>query len=232
MAEDTLEQDKLKTWRDVWETGQTRWHHTNLNQIFVKTYNTITSGKHGLTFLIPLCGKALELAWLYHQGNVVIGIEAVEKGVKEFLQENNLEYTMEKFDVGLLYQTLDKRLRIYCADFFKLSSDIIGQVDCVWDRGSLVAINKEDREKYAAMMKSYLKPSFQYVLEIIEYDVPVRPSVFPRTVSCDEVKQLYGDVCNITLLASSDRDLKELPQVTGATWIKVHNLLLTNKKSG
>lgn len=231
MAEAIVLEDTLKRWSNLWETGWIRWHRTEPNRILVKSYNTLTSGRHDLTFLVPLCGKSVDLAWLYHRGNNVIGIEGVEKAVRDFFKENNLEHTVEKMDVGLLFQTLDKRLHVYCTDFFKLSSNIIGQVDCVWDRGSLVAMMKENRQKYVAMMKSYLKPGFQYLLEVIEYDVPLHPDIWPKSVSCEEVKQLYGVFCNVTHLESSDRDPKTTPQITGAAWIKAHDFLLTEKRS-
>ncbi len=46
------------------------------------------------------------------------------------------------------FQTLDGRLKIVCGDYFGLTSEILGgSVDCVWDRGSFVAIDVTQREK-------------------------------------------------------------------------------------
>ena len=44
------------------------------------------------------------------------------------------------------YETKDGTLKIIGGDYFQLKPDLLGgKVDCVWDRGSLVAIDKEDR---------------------------------------------------------------------------------------
>ena len=46
------------------------------------------------------------------------------------------------------YATKDGRLKIIGGDYFKLTPDLIGgKVDCVWDRASISAIDKGDREK-------------------------------------------------------------------------------------
>ncbi len=42
------------------------------------------------------------------------------------------------------------RLRLFCGDHFDLTPELLGErskIDCVWDRGSLVAITPEEREK-------------------------------------------------------------------------------------
>ena len=46
------------------------------------------------------------------------------------------------------YGTKDGNLKIIGGDYFKLTPEILGgKVDCVWDRGSIVAIDVEDRKK-------------------------------------------------------------------------------------
>ena len=45
-------------------------------------------------------------------------------------------------------ETKDGTLKIIGGNYFKLTPDLLGgKVDCVWDRGSLVAIDTEDRIK-------------------------------------------------------------------------------------
>lgn len=48
------------------------------------------------------------------------------------------------------FQTLDGKLNIIYSDLFDLPSSFIGKFDGVWDRGSIVAIHPEDRQKYDA----------------------------------------------------------------------------------
>ena len=58
---------------------------------------------------------------------------------------------MEAIELGngmTSYETKDGTLKIIGGNYFKLTPDLLGgKVDCVWDRGSLVAIDMEDRIK-------------------------------------------------------------------------------------
>ena len=80
----------------------------------------------------------------------MIGCEGVHQACKDFFTENSIN-GMEKFELepGMTsYATKDGKLKIIGGDYFKLTPDLLGgKVDCVWDRGSLVAIDLGDREK-------------------------------------------------------------------------------------
>ena len=43
-------------------------------------------------FLFPLCGKSLDVAWVYKKGHTVIGIEAVASVVEELYKEADICY--------------------------------------------------------------------------------------------------------------------------------------------
>ena len=45
------------------------------------------------------------------------------------------------------FQSADGRIRLYCMDLFEFGPDLENGIEAVWDRGSLEAINKEDRNK-------------------------------------------------------------------------------------
>ena len=64
---------------------------------------------------------------------------------------------------GSRYSTPDGRLTIFACDLFDISSELVGDVDAVWDRGSFVALSFEARPRYVALLKSLVGKSFRWV---------------------------------------------------------------------
>ncbi len=51
--------------------------------------------------------------------------------------------------ITLFQQSKDARLKVICGNHFKLTKELLGeQVDCVWDRGAMEAIDLTDRKRY------------------------------------------------------------------------------------
>ena len=48
--------------------------------------------ERSLRFLFPLCGKSLDLIWVYRKGHAVIGIEAVASVVECLFKESNINF--------------------------------------------------------------------------------------------------------------------------------------------
>ena len=63
--------------------------------------------------------------------------------------------------------------------------------DCVWDRGSLVALPEEYRDKYTSHIMTLLKSNFRYLLDTFIYDRALYPGP-PHSVDLNEVQRLYG----------------------------------------
>ena len=104
---------------------------------------------------------------MYDLGHSVVGIEGVAEPIIQFFTEQKLEYHMEVIGTSPCYsvstalplhlfhsshlsciiQTEDGRLKIIHSDLFSIDPELCGKFDAVWDRGSLVAIYQEDREK-------------------------------------------------------------------------------------
>ena len=66
------------------------------------------------------------------------------------------------------------------------------QVDAVWDRGSLVAIEPGLRPQYAALLAGRLAPGGKILIMALSYDTAAAGSMLPpHSVSMDELKALY-----------------------------------------
>ncbi|XP_076031822.1 thiopurine S-methyltransferase-like [Oratosquilla oratoria] len=200
--------DRVKCWSDKWKEGETSWHKEEVNPDLIKHEHKLLTGP-GLDVLIPLCGKTIDMKWLYDKGHKVTGIEGVEKPIIEFFTEHGILYKKENLSWGTLYKSEDGRLKIYQSDLFKVEPSHLGKFDAVWDRASLVAISENDRERYAALLKSLLKPKFHYLLSVMKYEPTAAFSGPPYNIPLNLVAELFGDVSNQEVLEEFDRVKRE-----------------------
>jgi len=195
-------------WVGRWQDGQTGWHKTDRNPFIEKYCDEFTGGKGEGKLFFPLCGKVIDMKWMADLGYTVVGVEAAEKGLREFFQENNLEYT-EVGDVegwgGKLFQSADGKIKLYCGNFFEFNSKVEGDFDAVYDRGSLVAILPEDRIRYGQLMaqKGLLKTNCRYFLETFEYDPSLYPGP-PRHVPMSQVEGIFSENFDLELRETVD----------------------------
>ena len=89
------------------------------------------------------------MVFLQTKGFEVVGCEAVEKPCIDFFTENAIDFEKKVFnDDFTIFQGKSVPIRIVCGDYFKLTPEVLGdKMDCVFDRGSIVAIDKGLREK-------------------------------------------------------------------------------------
>ncbi|TSK31331.1 putative thiopurine S-methyltransferase [Bagarius yarrelli] len=164
----------------------------------------VLCGRQQVRFFFPLCGKAVDMKWLADMGHVIVGVEISEKAIKQFFEEHSLKYKEESVpDIpdAKLFKSSDARISLYQCDLHKFSSAIERQFGAIWDRGSLVAINPCDREKYAKLIMSLMDKDCKYLLDTLEYN----PDLYkgpPFFVPEEAVKSLYGDACDIELVQS------------------------------
>ena len=191
-------------WRETfWMNDDLPWHFKTPNKFLVKHEARLVDGKTGIRILVPLCGKSVDLKWLYDQGHEVIGVEGTPFAIEAFFRENKLQYTMSNFEShGFKYQTPDQRLTILNCNLLTLKDHGYKHTcDAVWDRASLVAVRPEHRPLFAKNVKGFLKPNFRYLIEAIEYD-STKVYVEPFALFEKELEQLYSDCAKITQLES------------------------------
>ena len=164
-------------WIERWEIGRTGWHESTGNRN-LQTHWTWT----GRRVLVPLCGKTPDLLWLEEQGNEVVGVELAEIAVLAFFEENGLEY--ERVDGALPgYRCTSRNVTLYCGDFFEFDE---GPFDAHYDRGALVALHPELRERYTAHLARLLVDEARQFVVTVEYDDNVCNGP-PFSIGADEV---------------------------------------------
>ncbi|KAM9385032.1 putative thiopurine S-methyltransferase [Pholidichthys leucotaenia] len=152
------------------------------------------------------------MKWLADMGHSVVGVEISEKGIRQFFEENNMTYTEEKMSAipgAKVYKNLEKNISLYHCDIYNFCSAIEGQFGAMWDRGSLVAINPGDREKYAALIISLMAKDCRYLLDTVHYNPELYEGMLlycgpPFFVPDEQIHSLFANSCDIKFLQSMD----------------------------
>ncbi|XP_076060604.1 thiopurine S-methyltransferase-like [Oratosquilla oratoria] len=199
---------RVEMWSNYWTSGGVYWQLDGLNYVLADFHERLLEPDDGSTqakrVFVPLCGKTVDMKWLYDRGHLVTGVEAVQKPIVEFFDEHRLSYVEETLPWATLYKSENGRLKIYQCDIFSVDPDHLGKFDAVWDRGSLVAIYERDRERYASLLKSLFSPSARYLLSAISYDPSPCYEGPPYSLPQAAVYHLFGDVCDCELLTEYD----------------------------
>lgn len=196
----------LEDWSNRWREGRAGWHLEGVHQMLAKYFaNEIVQDRTDLKIFVPLCGKAKDLKWMHDQGHRIVGVEFDELVVRELFDEAGIALaSVEKIGGLQRFSSQDGRFKVYQGDFFLYKQEYESELmDGIWDRGSLVAVNISDREKYASIITSAMSPTCRYLLDTLEYNVAEYTGV-PHCVTNDEIKHLYDSKCEIKFLENRD----------------------------
>ena len=150
---------------------------------------------------VPLCGKTLDLPWLARRTKKVVGIELVHKAVQEFFKENKLTYSIQKS--GKLNLFSNDNIDLFQGDFFDLNKAQTSPFEAIYDRASIVAFDRSERQRYVNHLMSFLKPGGRILLITLEYDQNKMTGP-PFSVPTDEIEWLYAPYGILKLLETSD----------------------------
>nr|XP_020453192.1 thiopurine S-methyltransferase [Monopterus albus] len=222
----------LEKWEKNWQEDKIGFHQPHVNKVLENNIHKVLAGRTGVSFFFPLCGKAVDMKWLADMGHSVVGVEISEKAIKQFFEENNLTYSEEPVPAipGMkVYKSSEKNISLYKCDLFNFSSSIRGQFGAIWDRGSLVAINPRDREKYSSLLTSLMAKDCRYLVATLLYN----PELYkgpPFLVPDEQIHSLFGNSCDIELLQSEDA-MTDRQRDWGLDYFTEHVHLITLKSS-
>lgn len=187
-------------WHQRWQQNQIGFHKQEINIHLERYWHRLTVNSKRRVF-VPLCGKSNDMLWLLAMGYQVVGVELSPLAVESFFSDKGLEPRVRR-QGDFLVSEVDG-LQIFCGDFFALRSTDLGEVDAVYDRGSLVALPPDMRIDYV-MRLSTLLPSCVQIL-LIAFDYPQHEMQGPPfSVQGEEVENLYGHWCDVELLDSEN----------------------------
>jgi len=195
----------LQFWDTLYQEGEDVWTKQEADKTLLKFHDILTNGKTGLDILVPMCGKTKVLLHLAEKGHRVVGIEWSQVAVRQFLEENKLEYTTQLCKIGgtdiPAYKVKDKAVTVYCGDFFAFKEHNMGPFDCVFDNGALECFSFQAGERlaYAVIINSVTKPGGRILQSIFDYEHAEHP-MSPFAVTEAELTVLYKEHYNIQLL--------------------------------
>ncbi|KAG7160345.1 Thiopurine S-methyltransferase-like 1 [Homarus americanus] len=141
---------------------------------------------------------------LYERGNTVVGLEGVEKPVREFYEMYpDLQHSVEDLPFGKLFKSSDGRLQVYVCDVTQVPSEALGKFDAVFDWGAYTAIVEGDRQRYVDVVMATMKEDSRYFLEVC-HDGPPEATGIPNSVSFRTLKLEFGPSWRLRVLETLD----------------------------
>ena len=178
----------MANWLEFWENNEINWHSNVVTQE-LEEYLGLLKLEPGDKVFFPLCGKSLDMIYLLNQGFFIIGVEISEIAIKQFFHENKLDFTITQVGEFDLYST--KNLEIYCGDFFSLTSKHLCDVKAVFDRKSLIALDRNLRQKYVKHLNDIISLGVRMLLITLHYPQH-QMSGPPFSVDKSEVESLFS----------------------------------------
>jgi thiopurine S-methyltransferase len=175
-------------WQRRWQSGQIGFHQSAVDRHLRRHWPELHVPSGSRVF-VPLCGKSLDLHWLWQRGHSVAGVELSAAALESFCMEQGVlakRRTIDGFDV---YET--DRLQLYCGDIFKLSAGLLGALSVVYDRAALIAWPPELRAAYVAHLSTLTQAGTQTLLITVEY-AQEQMSGPPFSVGSGDVDNLYS----------------------------------------
>lgn len=164
--------------------------------------------------LVPLCGKAIDMAYLATSlsstGSIeVVGLEGIRIALEEFIDEHpDLKISKEAVEGTSevpFERFMGDSVSLWKGDYFDLlepSDELkssIGTFEAIYDRASIVAIEPEMREKYVRILDSLLMVGGKILLVALErvaspekeFATKIGP---PFSIPEDTIRTLFANV--------------------------------------
>ncbi|MFT7519118.1 MAG: thiopurine S-methyltransferase [Kiritimatiellia bacterium] len=178
---------KSEFWHSAWSAGRRGFHRDSVHPVLEARFDAWIEGSNGKV-LVPLCGKTLDMAWMCARGASVVGVEIVERAVRELYDDMGVQARIEEVDPFSRWCT--PGLDVWVGSIFDLSPEQV-QVDRVWDRAALVALSPDQRESYVQTLISVLPVGGSILLVTLEYE-PTARNPPPHSVPESVVRELYA----------------------------------------
>ena len=219
-------ENKKQAWEEIWEQGRPGFHMVRVDDRLKRYILDLTGGKADASVLVTWCGKSLDVPWLCSKGYNTVGVELSEVGVKQLFQENNIPYTSSKECGFMLYKATDRMLKVFVGNFYKLTPDIAGTYECIWDINALGAAEPKDRKAYQSVLVSLLKPGGRVLLSNYELNDQGHDQA-PYSLSTKQIKDLFGEAFDVKFLENPDEHVEYF--MKKYDWFK-HNIHLLTLK--
>lgn len=178
-------------WLARWEEGRIGFHREQ-PQCWLVAHAARLLPRGDERLLVPLCGKSVDLAWLWRRGHAVVGVELSARAIRDFFAEQALPATTRPAPRGAPFEvTAHGSLELWRGDFFALDPARDGPFAALHDRAALIALPPPLRRRYAQRCGELLAPGGRMLIVTLEY-AQARMAGPPFSVEPDEVRELFG----------------------------------------
>lgn len=177
-------------WHSRWSAGQIGFHEGAPNPHLARHAGRLGAARR---VLVPLCGKAEDLAFLAGLGHHVLGVELVEDAVRAFFSERGVEPIVSRVGAFTRYQA--GSIELFAGDLFATTRELLGPVDALYDRAAVIALPEAMRRAYATHLRSLLPTGAPGIVVTLEYPQE-RMAGPPFSVTEEELRGLY-DGCTL-----------------------------------
>ena len=219
---------KREVWEKRWEQGRTGFHSNKVDDRLKKYIHDVTGDRADASVLVTWCGKSLDVPWLCSKGYNTVGVELSEIGVRELFVESNIPYTSSKECDFVAYKASDRSLKVFAGNFYKLTPDIAGIYECIWDKNALGAAEPKDRVAYQSVLVSLLQPGGRVLLSNFEFNDQGRDRA-PYSVSPKQINDLFDENFDVKFLENPEENVKIFMNTFKVEWAKQNIHLLTLK---
>ena len=158
----------------------------------------------GSRVLLPLGGKTLDISWLLTQGYRVVGVELSEIAIQQLFDEMGVHPEIVSLEKMKLYRA--ENLDILVGNILDVTPEILGSIDTIFDRGSLVALPDEMRREYARHLQ-VITDNAPQLIACYEYDQDLRAGP-PFSISLEELNKCYANNYKLHHVESIDASSK------------------------
>jgi len=185
-------------WHQCWEKNEIGFHEGKPNELLMSNFNTFKSILSGNRLFVPLCGKTIDIHWLLKKGFHVVGVELSEIAINDLFK--NLNITPEINYTDQISHYKGPNIDVFVTNIFNLNSQIIGNINGIYDRAALVALPKNIRTTYAQHLKAITNNAPQLLITF-DYNQELNNGP-PFSIPESEINRLYSSNYTMSLLES------------------------------
>lgn len=210
---------KAEFWHSRWRDGAIGFHQSDVSPALPAFWQATVGAAEGRRVLVPLCGKSLDMRWLHAQGHHVVGIELSPIACEAFFREQGWAYEQDHAPAGSAVAWTRWRgvgaaegVELLQADIFAVPDEVVGAVDLLYDRASLIALplggQARMRERLAERLAHWLPAGAAGLLVTLDYPQAQRNGP-PFAIGPAAAEALLGPTFAVRLLQTADMLAKE-----------------------
>ncbi|XP_067677930.1 thiopurine S-methyltransferase-like isoform X3 [Haliotis asinina] len=198
---------RINDWLKGWDQGHWDFTYTEPGQNLAKYFEKVTDGRKGMKVLVPLCATTFDLIWFCEQGHTVVGADLAESAAQRIFKQYKQDPIIEDVPTinGKLYKNSNGNFKFYVGNFFRFNENLEGKFDFVWDAGAMCAVDERDRDEYMKAIRGVMGPKCITMLEFPKKGGSGAPYHFSE----EQLKELYGDICDVEYLDEYVYDFSE-----------------------